>query len=59
MAWIIEHETETGDTGAPLVWSNSEGFTDSDNYETFSDNERKTLNLPIGGIWVSVAWNKN
>ena len=46
-AWIIED-----DDG--LAWSNVEGFTGGDDYETFSENERETLNLPFGGHWVEV-----
>jgi hypothetical protein len=51
MAWIIENEEG-------LAWSNAEGFTESDDYETFDDEERNTLSLPIGGHWVQVPWSK-
>lgn len=57
MAWIIEHETDCDDDGASLAWSNSEGWTTSDDFETFSDEEREALPLPIGGRWVRVSWN--
>lgn len=55
-AWIIEHATETDDIGLPLVWSNSEGWTDGDDFETFSDDERNQLDLPIGGKWTVIHW---
>jgi hypothetical protein len=48
-SYIIENEN--GD-----AWSNSEGWTDGDDYETFSETERATLTLPTGGHWVEVPW---
>lgn len=57
MAWIIEHETERDDDGAALAWSNSEGWTAGDDFETFTDEERAALSPPIGGRWVRVSWS--
>lgn len=54
--WIIEHKTEADDNGWPLVWSNSEGWTDSDDFETFTDDERAAFTLPIDGEWSRVDW---
>jgi len=51
MGWIIENNEG-------LAWSNSEGFTEGDDYETFDEEERKTLALPISGHWVEVEWEK-
>ena len=51
MAWIIEN-------AEGLAWSNTDGWTDGDNYDTFDETERETLSLPIGGVWVSVPWRK-
>ena len=57
MAYIIESINEESEkTGLPLCWSNSEGFTAGDNYDTFSEEERNTLNLPVGGKWTEVPW---
>ncbi len=39
-----------------LLWSNTEGWISGDNYDTFSEKERHTLNLPIGGQWEAVPW---
>ena len=49
-AYIIEND-------AGLLWSNSEGWTDSDDYDTFSETEHESLALPIGGRWVQVDWS--
>ena len=50
MAYIIEN-----DEG--LAWSNDEGWTDGDNYDTFTEEERNfDVELPIGGHWVAVPW---
>jgi len=35
-----------------LLWSNDEGFTDSDNFESYDPDEIDQINLPIGGKWV-------
>jgi len=40
-----------------LCWSNEFGWT-PDAYDTFSFDERKTLRLPIGGVWEQVPWKK-
>jgi hypothetical protein len=48
-AYIIEN-----DEG--LAWSNADGWTDGDDYETFSAHQQQTLRLPIGGHWVGVPW---
>ena len=51
MAWIIESLEEPD-----LAWSNTFGWC-SETYDTFSDEEKHTLNLPFGGHWVSVPWS--
>lgn len=50
MAWII-----VSDDDAEMCWSNTDGWT-AENYDTFSDDEKETLDLPIGGHWVQVPW---
>jgi hypothetical protein len=52
MAWIICNTEEP-----ELCWSNEEGWT-PDNYDTFSNEERETLSLPLGGDWERVPWSK-
>lgn len=56
MAWVIEHKYETDDNGALLCWSNSEGWV-SETYDTFTEEERYTLPLPIDGKWIYVLWS--
>jgi len=34
-----------------LLWSNTDGWTDSDDFDVFSLEETETLNLPIEGRW--------
>jgi hypothetical protein len=50
MAWIIESAYDP-----ELAWSNVWGWC-SEDYDTFTDEERMTLNLPVGGRWVQVPW---
>lgn len=50
MAWIIESVDEP-----ELAWSNELGWCE-DAFDTFSDEEKNTLNLPFGGRWVPVLW---
>lgn len=35
-------------------WSNEFGWTWVESADTFSDDEQKTVNLPIGGQWEKV-----
>jgi len=49
MNWIIKNETDS-----ELAWSNAWGWCDVD-FDTFTDEERNTLNLPIGGAWVAAG----
>lgn len=58
MSWIIEHKIETDDAGRALVWSNNLGWISGDNFDTFDDNDRAALNLPIDGEWTRVDWVK-
>ena len=36
-----------------LAWSNEDGWV-SETFDTFTEEERLSLNLPIGGEWRSV-----
>ena len=40
------------ETGSPLYWSNLDGWVDLVSATKFTKEERNSLNLPIGGIWV-------
>lgn len=51
MAWII-----VSDEDKELLWSNVWGWTGED-FDTFTDEERDTLNLPMGGHWERVSWS--
>lgn len=42
------------ETGAPLYWSNADGWVDRASADTFSAAETGELNLPIGGAWEKV-----
>ena len=52
MAWIIRNQDDHD-----LCWSNEQGWVE-ETYDTFSDEERESLNLPIDGEWEQVPWNK-
>jgi hypothetical protein len=39
-------------TDPALLWSNSEGWTDGEDFDLFTLEESETLSLPIGGQWV-------
>jgi hypothetical protein len=38
-----------------LLWSNDEGYTDSDNFEIYSFEETKIYHLPIEGEWIELV----
>ncbi|WP_294541609.1 hypothetical protein [uncultured Rhodoblastus sp.] len=57
MGWIICMAPERLEPGEDqLNWSNSEGFTNGDDFDTFTDKERETMQLPFGGVWVEAPW---
>lgn len=47
--YVIENENDT-----ELLWSNTDGWTDSDNFDVFSADETLVLNLPIEGRWIEL-----
>lgn len=47
--WAIELRDHPGE---PVFWNNQDGWGDAENADRFTDAERQTLNLPIGGAWV-------
>jgi len=50
MSWIIVYSNDPD-----LAWSNTFGWCDT-TYDTFDDEERDTLDLPMGGEWQQVPW---
>lgn len=52
MAWIIVNTTDES-----LAWSNEDGWTET-TFDTYSEDERETLSLPIDGDWRQVLWEK-
>ena len=52
MAWIIVNVNDP-----ELCWSNVFGWT-SEDYDTFDEDERQTLRLPVEGEWEQVPWNE-
>lgn len=40
---------------AALLWSNTDGWTDGDDFDVFTLEEAETLNLPIEGQWVRLV----
>lgn len=48
MAWIIVNNDDD-------AWSNVYGWVEDD-YDTFTDEEKASTNLPLGGSWERVPW---
>jgi hypothetical protein len=38
-----------------LLWSNTDGWTDGEDFDLFTIQESETLNLPADGQWVRFA----
>ena len=49
MAYIITNKKD-----CDLAWSNSHGWCD-EAFDTFTEEERETLNLPMDGEWTLVS----
>lgn len=54
--WMIRGIRERDDDGTPLYWSNEFGWVERGQADVFSRRERRVLNLPIGGEWVSTNY---
>jgi len=50
MNWIISNKNDP-----KFCWSNTFGWC-SETYDSFTQQEKDTLNLPIDGVWESVSW---
>jgi hypothetical protein len=56
MHYVIRGINERdSDDGSPLYWSNADGWVDRRFANTFSADERETLNPPDGGEWVPIV----
>ena len=42
-----------------LFWSNALGWVDSDQEDRFTQAERESLSLPIGGAWCFCSYDHN
>lgn len=51
--WVISSMDEPG-----LLWSNADGWVEG-GYDRFTDDERNTLRLPFGGMWLPVTTGVN
>ena len=53
MEWIIKSRKKHGDIERRfLYWSNFQGWVSKESATVFTEEERKCLNLPIGGEWI-------
>jgi len=52
MVWIIQNKNDSD-----LAWSNSWGWCEDD-FDTFSDEEKQSFNLPIEGRWLAISQRK-
>ena len=51
--WLIQMDDHGDpDAGAPLFWSNDDGWTEYEYADRFTDAEKQTLTLPMGGEWL-------
>jgi len=58
MGWIIENkDVPNPDSLHADAWNATNESWEAEDFDTFTDVERETLNLPIGGEWVQVPWN--
>lgn len=52
MSWIIVNIHDSA-----LAWSNEFGWVE-DMFDTFTDEQKQRLHLPIEGEWRQVPWRK-
>lgn len=52
MGWIIVNVNDP-----ELCWNQQDGWQTED-YDTFNEEERETLRLPLEGAWERVPWSK-
>jgi hypothetical protein len=49
-AYVIENETDSS-----LLWCNAWGWTDGDDFDVFSFEEKEEFTLPIEGKWMQLV----
>lgn len=49
--WFIRSLKEFEEDGQPLYWHNQHGWVLIEDAQTFTDDERNTLNLPFDSEW--------
>jgi len=49
-AYVIENETDSS-----LLWCNAWGWTDGDDFDVFSFEEKEEFTLPIDGKWMQLV----
>lgn len=49
-AYVIENETDPS-----LLWCNACGWTDGDDFDVFSFEEKEEFTLPIEGKWMQLV----
>jgi hypothetical protein len=50
MRYVIENKTDND-----LLWSNAWGWTDGDDFDVFSSDEKEQFHLPVEGQWMRLA----
>lgn len=53
--WLIIGMREKDEDGAPLFWSNEDGWVDIGSAARFTLEEMTRVRLPVGGAWISEA----
>jgi len=55
MGWIIENkDAPNPDSWQKDAWNATNESWEAEDFDTFTDEERETLNLPTGGEWVQL-----
>ena len=49
-AYVIENEVDNS-----LLWSNAWGWTDGDDFDVFSFDEKEDFDLPMKGKWMQLV----
>lgn len=53
MKWVIRSDV-AGDEIESLFWNNDDGWTSRAGATVFTDHQRYTLRLPLGGAWEEI-----
>ena len=52
MGYIIENKSNQ-----ELAWNNTTQSWESEDFDTFSNQDKETLTLPVNGKWIKVFWD--